>query len=149
MKMGRQNNVMQWKEEMQDEACSLYGMTGMFFSTDESHFIPYPREEDYNPSLLPPGIDEEDTDDDASVDEVVVGPAVAPVEAPVLYPPAFLEKLRANAFEGRRKLVEAQKVDEQKLFPLMWKRMSTASQSKVREEPGFESARMRLDSVKL
>ena len=147
LKTGRQNNVMQWKEEMQDEACGLYGMTGMFFSTDESHFIPYPREEDYNPDLPSPGIHEEDTDDDESVEEA--GPAVAPVVPPVPFPPAFLERLRANAFEGRRKLVEAQKIDEQKLFPLMWKRMSTASQSKVREEPGFESARMRLDSVKL
>ena len=31
----------------------------------------------------------------------------------------------------------------------MLSRMSTASKSKVREEPGYESARMRLDSVKL
>ena len=149
LKLGRQNNVVQWREEMQDEACGLYGMTGMFSSTDESHFIPYPREEDYNPDQPPPVADEEDTDDDASAEEVLVGPAPAPAVLPVQYPPAFIEKLRANAFEGRRKLVEAQKIDEQKLFPLMWKRMSTASQSKVREEPGFESARMRLDSVKL
>ena len=72
-----------------------------------------------------------------------------PAVVPVVYPPAFLAKLRANAFEGRRKLVEAQKVDEQKLFPMIWDRMSAGSQSKVREEPGFEAARMQLDSVRL
>ena len=149
LKMGRQNNVVQWKEEMQDGACGLYGMIGMFFSTDESHFILYPREEDCNPDQPAPGADEEETDDDASVEEVLVGPAPAPVVPPVHYPPAFIERLRANAFEGRRQLVKAHKIDEQKLFPLMWKRMSTASESKVREEPGFESARMKLDSVKL
>ena len=31
----------------------------------------------------------------------------------------------------------------------MWSRMSTGSKSKVREEPGYEDTRMRLDSVKL
>ena len=121
-------------------------MTGMFFTTNESHFIPYPCEEDYNPLHAPEA--EVDTDDDASVeDEVVEGPALA--VPPTVYTPTFIEKLRANSFEGRRKLVEQQKVDEQKLWPLMWSRMSNGSQSKVREEPGFEAARMQLDSVKL
>ena len=112
LKMGRQNNVMQWKEEMQDEACSLYGMTGMFFSTDESHFIPYPREEDYIPRPPPPVRDEEETDDDESVEEVVVGPAPAPapVAAPVPFTAVFLERLRVNVFEGRRKLVDEHKL---------------------------------------
>ena len=31
----------------------------------------------------------------------------------------------------------------------MWSRMSTGSKSKVREEPGFETFRLTLDSVKL
>ena len=96
------------KEEMQDEACSLYGMTGMFFSTDESHFIPYPCEEDYIPGPPPPVIDEEETDDDESVEEVVVGPAPAP--APVPFTAVFLERLRVNVFEGRRKLVDEHKL---------------------------------------
>ena len=147
LKLGRQNNVVQWKEEMQDEACALYGMTGMFFSTDASHFIPYPREEDYNPNPPPPGGDDVDTDDDASVDEEEVDPV--PAVPPVEYPPGLIDRLRANAFEGRRRLVAAQKLDEQKLFPLLWMRMSPGSQSKVREEPGFEAARMRLDSVEM
>ena len=36
-----------------------------------------------------------------------------------MYCEALIDKLRANAFEGRRKAVETQKVDEQKLFPLL------------------------------
>lgn len=72
-----------------------------------------------------------------------------PVEAPVVLAAALIEILRLNAFESRRKAVELQKVDEQKLWPLMWSRMSTGSKSKVREEPGYEVTRMRLDSVKL
>ena len=147
LKIGRGNNAVQWMEEMQNDACALYGMTGMFFSTDVSHFIPYPREVDYNPSAPPPGADDVDTDDEAEGEDEEVDPI--PAVVPVVYPPAFLAKLRAIAFEGRRKLVEAQKVDEKKLFPMIWDRISAGSQSKVREEPGFEAARMQFDSVRL
>lgn len=148
LKIGRYNNVVQWREEMQDQACALYGMTGMFFTTNASHFIPYPREEDYNPAAPPAeqGADEAGSDDDEDPDE---NPVLGPVVAPVVLPAALIERLRLNAFESRRKAVELQKVDEQKLWPLMWSRMSTGSKSKVREEPGYEITRMRLDSVKL
>ena len=137
---------------MQDEACGLYGMTGMFFSTNESYVHPFPREEDYNPAIVPGAAgaeeveedEEEDENDDDEEEE-----ELAPVEPHVVYSPALIEKLMANAFEGRRKAIELQRVNEQKLWPLMWSRMSTGSKSKVREEPGFEAARMRLDSVKL
>ena len=78
----------------------------------------------------------------------MIGPQL-PSEAAVVYSEALIDKLRAGAFEGRRKTVETQKIDEQKLFPLMWSRMSTGSKSKVREEPGFEAYRLRLDSVQL
>ena len=139
--------MVQLMEEMQNDACALYGMTGMFFSTDVSHFIPYPRVVDYNLSAPPPGADDVDTDDEAEGEDEEVDPV--PAVVPVVYPPAFLAKLRANAFEGRRKIVEAQKVDEQKLFPMIWDRISAGSQSKVREEPGFEAARMQFDSVRL
>ena len=157
LKIGRHNNVVQWKEDMQNEACGLYGMTGMFFSTNRSYIQPYPREEDYNPTFQTvetddptAGIENEDEDEDGSVDleNVTIGPQPPP-EAPVVYSEALIDKLRAGAFEGRRKAVETQRIDEQKLFPLMWSRMSTGSKSKVREEPGFEACRLRLDSVQL
>ena len=156
LKIGRYNNVVQWREDMQNEACGLYGMTGMFFSTNKSYVHPYPREEDYNPTVEIVGIDnptegienEDGEGEDGSVESVEIGPQLPP-PPPVVYSEALIDRLRANAFEGRRKAIETQKVDEQKLFSLMWSRMSTGSKSKVREEPGFEAARLRLDSVKL
>lgn len=156
LRIGRYNNVVQWREDMQNEACGLYGMTGTFFTTNKSYVHPYPREEDYDPTFqtvevdIPTAGTENEDEEDESVDleNVMIGPQLPPAP-PAVYSEALIDKLRANAFEGRRKAVETQKVDEQKLFPLMWSRMSTGSKSKVREEPGFEAARLRLDSVKL
>ena len=48
----------------------------------------------------------------------MIGPQL-PTAAPVVYSEALIDKLRAGAFEGRRKAVETQRIDEQKLFPLM------------------------------
>ena len=48
LRIGRYNNVLQWREDMHNEACGLYGMTGMFLTTNKSYVHPYPREEDYN-----------------------------------------------------------------------------------------------------
>ena len=103
---------------MQDEACGLYGMTGMFFSTNKSYVHPYPQEEDFNPTIPTVGIENEDVEDEGSEDleddEVMIGPAL-PVTPPVVHSEALIDRLRANAFEGRRKAVELQKVNEQKL----------------------------------
>ena len=152
LKFGRHNNVVQWREEMQDEACGLHGMTGMFSSTNKSYVHPYPREKDFNPTIPTVGIENEDGKDEGSEDleddEVLIDPA-QPVAPLVVHSKALIERLRANAFEGRSKAVELQKVNKQKLWPLMWSRMSTGSKSKVREEPGFETCRLTLDSVKL
>ena len=159
LKIGRHNNVVQWKEEMQNEACGLYGMTGMFFSTNKRYVQPYPREEDYDPTFQTVETDaptagtenedgEEDEDGSVELEDVMIGPQL-PEPAPVVFSEALIDKLRANAFEGRRKAMDTQRVDEQKLFPLMWSRMSAGSKSKVREEPGFEACRLRLDSVQL
>ena len=86
-------------------------MTGMFFTTNASHFIPYPREEDYNPATpaAGQGADEAGTDDDEDPEE---NPVRGPVEAPVVLPAALIERLRLNAFESRRKAVELQKAQK-------------------------------------
>ena len=142
--------MIQWKEEIQTQATGIYGMTGMFFRTNASYVHPFPREEEYNSALETPvgeGAEEEDEEEE---DKPVVGPALLPPEEPpALYSMSLIIKLRTNAFEGRCKAIELQRVNEQKLFPLMWSRISTGSKSKVCEEPGFESARTRLDSIKL
>ena len=33
LRIGRYNNVVQWREDMQNEACGLYGMTSTFVTT--------------------------------------------------------------------------------------------------------------------
>jgi hypothetical protein len=58
-------------------------------------------------------------------------------------------KLREGAYEGRRKAMDIQKSNERTVWPLMWQRMSLASQSRVREEEDFEEAYLALDCVKL
>ena len=70
LKIGRYNNVVQWREEMQDEACGLYGMTSMIFSTNASYVHRFPREEEYNPSIPPAGegAEEVEEDEDESVE---------------------------------------------------------------------------------
>ena len=133
-------------------------MTGMVFSTNRSYVQPYPREEDYNPTFQTVDADaptagtenenEEDEDGSVEPDDVMIGPQLPPL-VPFVYSEALIDKLRAGAFEGRRKAVETQRTDEQKLWSLMWARMSPGSKSKVREEPEFESCRLRLDSVQL
>ena len=104
---------------MQDEACGLYGMTGMFFSTNASYVDPFPLEEEYNPSIPPAGEGAEEVEED---EDESVEPDEEEEEAPPgpLYPPALIKKLRTNAFESHRKAIKLQKVNEQKLWPLMW-----------------------------
>jgi hypothetical protein len=42
LKIGKNNNVVQWKEEIQNELTELYGLTGMFFTTNERYEKPFP-----------------------------------------------------------------------------------------------------------
>jgi hypothetical protein len=51
LRIGKNNNVVQSKEEMQTTVTALYGLTGMFFTTNERYVQPLPREEDYIPDF--------------------------------------------------------------------------------------------------
>ena len=51
--------------------------------------------------------------------------------------------------DRRQRAIELHAVNETKIWALMWSKMSTASQSKVREDPKFELARHAFDSVRL
>ena len=64
-------------------------------------------------------------------------------------PAALITKLREGAFEGRRKAMQTQRADERTIWPMMWSRMSLASQCKVREEADFDNAHLNLDCVRL
>ena len=83
-------------------------------------------------------------------DYVVVNPPVAEGEAP--YPAitaASIAKLRDSCLEGRRRQIAKQDEHERKIWPMMWSKMSIASQNKVSEQPDFREANIDLDSVLL
>jgi hypothetical protein len=51
---------------------------------------------------------------------------------------AHINKLREEAYEGRNKKEEAALLGLRKMWAKIWVRMSPQSQSKIREEPGFD-----------
>ena len=128
LQIGKFNNVIQWRGEMQTSVCTLYGMTGIFFATNARHIPPYPREDQFIP----------------------VYPQIEKGQPPnPIITAALITKLREGAFEGRRKEIQKQLADEKTIWPMMWKRMSLASRSKVSEEEGFLAAELNLDAIQL
>jgi hypothetical protein len=163
LKMGKSNNVIQWREEMYNLATEEFGEVGTYFYTNVAYKYPLPHEREYNPFYVEPvledstGEDEDDvyfdveedigdTEDTAAEDAAEVTPAPNVPEAAMQ---KLINKLREGAFEARRKQQEAARLGLRKMWPKTWARMSPQSQSKVREEPGFERACLELDSIKL
>ena len=128
LKIGKYNNVVEWKGEMQTATTKLYGMTVIFFTTNVRYVPPYPREEEFMP-VYPP---------------VEEGQLPNPVVTA-----ALIAKLREGAFEGRRKDIQKQLADERTIWPMMWMRMSLALRSKVSEEDGFAASELNLDAIRL
>ena len=104
LRLGKLNCVVAWNEEMKSVIGALHGGTANFLHTNVRHVHPTPQVEDYIPAL--------------------------PSGQTALYAP-LITKLREGAFEGRRKAVTQQLTDEQKIWSIMWARMSPASQSRV------------------
>jgi hypothetical protein len=70
LRMGRQNNIIQWRDEMYTLLTTKYGATGSFLMTDVAYVNPMPHERDYNPFYVEPiDLDEEDSDDDDDDDD--------------------------------------------------------------------------------
>ena len=93
LRMGRQNNIIQWRDEMYTLLTTKYGSTGSFLMTDVAYVNPLPHERDYNPFYVEPveGPDEDDEDldeDDDEEDEAVAAPVVAAPEPQIT--PALL-----------------------------------------------------------
>ena len=156
LEIGKNNNIVLWKEELENEVTGLYGKMGMFFTTDERYIIPFPTEENYNPAYVAPVpalVEDEDDPEgnEAAIEihaEAVAAHAVAVAHLPVVTA-AALAKFRDAALDRRSKEMYNQSLNEEKLFSLLWGRMSTASQSTVRQDPEFETARLNLDAVAL
>ena len=56
-------------------------------------------------------------------------------------------KLKEDEYIQRKRDLKAQKEHERTLYPMMWRRMSLASQTRVREEEDFHEAYMTLDCI--
>lgn len=171
LRMGKANNIIQWKDQMYILATGLYGTTGTFFNTNKSYQVPFPLERDYNPLYgmgAPPvpqvavgpavaaahvaGAEEEDEERESEIEESLSDISEAEIALAGVAPEvsaALINKLREKAYENRQRLVEKRNSDERLLFPFTWSLMSIESQSKVREDPDFERAYAELDVVKL
>lgn len=172
LKYGKQNNVVQWSEEMQTEVESHYGSVGEFFTTIESYTVPRVDEDELLSAL--PSIPDPDSSDDEEYNqteeeestppsaEVVLGRAerlqkaeaartarAARRKLAISHNDKLLIKLREGAYEGRRKAMELQWENEKKILPMMWSRRSAGSQIRVKDEEGFAVARAKLDCVRL
>ena len=145
---------------MQTIVTELYGKVEMFFTTDVRYELPrtaftYP--------------DESKSEDSTSASDSEANPAISPEEhAAYLAGKPARDAARETRNERRRRRndrsrakykeedylqrkrdLKAQKEHERTIFPMMWKRMSTDSQSRVREEEGYCTAYITLDCVLL
>jgi hypothetical protein len=160
LQIGKFNNIIKWRESMQTIVTELYGIVGMFFTTDVRYELPrtafkYP--------------DESESEDSTSESDSEANPAIPPeVRAAYLEGKPARDAARESRNERRRRSndrsrakykeedylqrkrdLKAQKEHERTIFPMMWKRMSTDSQSRVREEEGYRTAYLTLDCVLL
>ena len=160
LKMGKNNNVIQWREEMYNLATEEFGEVGTYFYTNVAFRFPFPHERDYNPFYVEPAAaeeapaaaldDDEDEEDEEDEEEDIGEPVPGPEPGlPLATQLALVKKLREGAYEARRKREEAAHLALRKMWAKTWVRMSPQSQSKVREEPGFDAACLNLDSIKL
>ena len=125
LQIGKYNNVVAWNLEMRASVGAVYGNGASFLTTNVRYVPRLPREEDY----------------------VIVYP-VAEGDPPALaMPAALIADLKKDVFTGRQREMRQQKLDEKKIWSIMWMRMSSASQSKVKEEEGYEAANIEKDCV--
>ena len=127
LQIGKYNNVVAWNLEMRASVGAVYGNGASFLTTDVRYVPPLPREEDY----------------------LVVYPAGEGDPPALAMPAALIADLKKDAFTGRQREIRQQKLDEKKIWSIMWMRMSPASQGKVREEDGYEAACVLKDCVVL
>jgi hypothetical protein len=108
---GPRNNIIAWREEMEEKCVEKYGVSGTFFSTNQIYLIPHIREEDWHsfPEMLEPDVDWDSSSgsgsDVTALTDVVI-PAVPAVpegeEGAAEAPPAVIPAapLEAPILEG-------------------------------------------------
>ena len=160
---GKHNNVIKWKEHMQTMGTELYGIVGMFFTTNKRYQLLRVSYTDYS--------SESESAESEDEDEVVDpdAPALSPEMIATLAAKKAARATARDARNGRRRKIaekatakfheddyiqrkkdlKAQKENERTVYPMMWKRMSPASQNGVREEEEYEQAYLTLDCILL
>ena len=150
---------------MQTIATELYGIVGMFFTTNKRYEHPRLTYRDY-PADSSEESSSSDSEDEASdAEKPVANPAQLEAEAREKAERSAdraarnarrrkaSEKARAKFREDdyiqRKRDLKSQKENERTLYPMMWRRMSPASQTRVREEEGYHEAYMTLDCIML
>ena len=167
LQIGKFNNIIKWRESMQTIVTELYGIIGMFFTTDVRYELP--RNAIKYPEASASEDSTSESEDEPEVEGLVARPLVPPeVRAAYAAGKADRDAAREVRNERRRKSndrsrakykeedylqrkrdLKAQKEHERTIFPMMWKRMSTDSQSRVKEEDGYRTAYLTLDCVLL
>ena len=166
--IGKQNNVIRWKEQMQTIVTEQYGIIGMFFSTNERFVLPKPSKDHSESSS-------EDPVTESESDKEIAGGGLGPFSSSSS---ADAERIDARAERraarqkskndtrkeireksrmkqrdedraDRKKELKEQRKNERTIYPMMWKRMSLGSQSRVREEEEDRRAYDTLDCVLL
>ena len=164
LQYGKHSNIIKWREHMQTIVTELYGIVGMFFTTNERYELPKASHRDY-PSDSSSESSEYDTEEEESDVTGAAVPARSAAEVAAKAARAAVrlasrerkrkasEKSRAkfkeDAFIQRKRDLKTQRENERTVFPMMWKRMSLVSQSRVREEEEYKTAYLTLDCVLL
>ena len=165
LQFGKTTNVIKWREHMQVIATELYGIVGMFFTTNMRYELPKHsyREQPMDSSAESSS---SESDDEALDPELpALDPTMVAAEAREKAARKAARdvrnerrrkasersraKLREDDYIQRKRDLKAQKEHERTLYPMMWRRMSLASQTRVREEEEFHEAYMTLDCIML
>ena len=165
LQYGKHNNIIKWREHMQTIVTELYGIVGMFITTDVRYELPRFSYRDY------PADSSSESSSSEEDEEIVEGqPEPVPDPEAVAYAaarPAHIaarlarnerrrkasERLRTKFNEDdyiqRKRDLKTQRENERTMYPMMWKRMSLMSQSRVREEEKYKTAYLTLNCVLL
>ena len=138
---------------MQTIATELYGIVGMFFTTNKRYEHPRLTYRDYRADSSEESSSSDSEDEASDADKPVANPAQLEAEAREKAERSAdraarnarrrkaSEKARAKFREDdyiqRKRDLKSQKENERTLYPMMWRRMSPASQTRVREEERY------------
>ena len=162
LQIGKYNNILKWRENMQTIVTELYGIVGMFFTTDVRYELPRTIPNYPDPSSSEGSTSESEPEDGElpAVDPALRAAYAAAKPARDAAREARNErrrrthersiaKYREDDYIQRKRDLKLQKENERTVFPMMWKRMSLASQCRVQEEDEYRTAYLTLDCVLL